>query len=177
MELMIRQAAPADLLYLQETCIRCYVDNFASHWEEEGLQQYLNNVFGEAVLKAELANPAIQYYLAEVDRKPVGFMKIIHNSQLSGTQAATTIELDKIYILPAYKSTGIGHQLMNVMFEQANKTRATMIWLKVIDTNEAAIAFYRKKGFAYFGASRIDVPGFREELRGMWIMVKHLSPL
>lgn len=174
MELTIRQAAPADLPYLRETCIRCYVDNFASHWEENGLQQYLDNVFGEALLQQELTNPAVQYYLAEINGTAAGFMKIIHNSLLSGTASTATIELDKIYISPAAKGTGIGHQLMNVLFEQANTTHKEMIWLKVIDTNEAAIAFYQKQGFAQVGTSRIDVPGFKDELRGMWVMVKNL---
>jgi ribosomal protein S18 acetylase RimI-like enzyme len=174
MEWTIRQAAPGEWLYLQQTCIRCYVDNFASHWDHDGLQQYLDNVFGEALLKQELANPAIQYFVAEAEGKAVGFMKIIHNSLLEGTTATATIELDKLYVAPAFKSAGLGHRFMDVLMEQAKDRKTQMIWLKVIDTNEPAKAFYSKKGFEFYGTSRIDVAGFKEELRGMWIMTRYL---
>lgn len=170
----IKRATVDDLSLLQHHCIECYSQNFASHWEEDGLQLYLDACFAEEQLKSDLLNPHIHYYLAQKDNGVAGFMKIIENSHLADTAYTKAVELEKIYIYPAFKGAGIGYQLMNRLFEVAQQTGAGMIWLKVIEQNTAAQQFYSKQGFEYYKKAWIDAPKFKEALRDMWVMIKKL---
>ena len=88
----------------------------------------------------------------------------------------TAIELEKIYIHPASKGTGIGQQLLDRLFEHATEKSSGLIWLKVIETNGAAQQFYTRNGFEFYKKTRLDAPKFKEELRGMWIMVRRWEP-
>lgn len=45
------------------------------------------------------------------------------------------------------------------------------IFLCVIDTNTAAMAFYEKLGFQYHSKTRLETPSFKEQLRGMHRMI------
>lgn len=168
----IKRATVDDLTYLQKVCIETYTANFANHWEEDGLQLYLDACFGTAQLKTELATPTIHYYLAVTSNGAAGFMKFIENSLLPEMPVPHAIELEKIYIHPASKGAGIGQRLLDRLFEHATESNSGLIWLKVIETNVAAQQFYTRNGFEFYKKTRLDAPKFKEELRGMWIMIK-----
>src|ERR1700722_11699655 len=67
--IIIRLMQPADLNVLQLICRSAYSENFGHHWQEDGLSDYLEKVFGSDVLAAELADPDIRFYVAF--REPV----------------------------------------------------------------------------------------------------------
>jgi ribosomal protein S18 acetylase RimI-like enzyme len=45
-----------------------------------------------------------------------------------------------------------------------------MIWLGVIDNNLNAIEFYERMGFEFYDKTQLDLPYFKEHLKGMWRM-------
>jgi len=45
----------------------------------------------------------------------------------------------------------------------------------VIDKNTSAIEFYKKMGFEICGKTALDIPYFKDELKGMWRMKLELS--
>lgn len=65
-----------NLQLLHAICCDAYSQNFAHHWEEGGLENYLDDVFGVEKLKIELLNNSIQYYVAFSEDQPVAFMKL-----------------------------------------------------------------------------------------------------
>jgi ribosomal protein S18 acetylase RimI-like enzyme len=166
----IRLMRPADLETLVLICREAYSQNFHHHWEAGGLEEYLEEVFGRDILAQELHNTDIQYYVAFEGDSPIAFMKLHFQSNLPGLPSEKGIELDKLYILPAYKGLKTGHRLLNLAFRLAEAAEKEMFWLVVIDTNLDAIAFYQKYGFRILGADRVSYPKFREELKGMWRM-------
>jgi ribosomal protein S18 acetylase RimI-like enzyme len=170
----IRLMLPEDLDTLYKISRDAYSFNFGYHWEEGGLAGYMEKVFGREVLATELAAPAIHYYVAFVNQEPVAFMKLNLHSNLPGADPEKGIELDKLYILPDYKGMGIGRRFVELAFRVAEATGKETIWLAVIDTNTAAIAFYEKAGFRRHSTMRVGYPKFREELKGMWRMEKKL---
>ncbi|HMI62950.1 MAG TPA: GNAT family N-acetyltransferase [Puia sp.] len=171
----IRLMLPEDLDILYKISRDAYSLNFGHHWEEGGLAAYMDKVFSRELLAAELAAPAIHYYVAFVDREPVAFMKLNLHSNLPGADPEKGIELDKLYILPDYKGFGIGGQFLELAFRVAGATGKETFWLAVIDTNTAAMAFYEKAGFRRHSQMRVGYPKFRKELKGMWRMEKKLS--
>lgn len=49
-----------------------------------------------------------------------------------------------------------------------------VVWLKVMDSNEATVRFYEKFGFKKIGTERLNIPNLKDELRGMFVMSKEL---
>jgi ribosomal protein S18 acetylase RimI-like enzyme len=171
----IKQMTLADLDVLHEFCCEVYSQNFFHHWNEDGLAQYIRKVFGINTLKAELPDKNLQYYMAFVNHKPAGFMKINLCSNLPGLDSEKGIELDKIYILPALKGMKVGKHLLDLGFDIAKLDKKEIFWLSVIDTNVEAISFYEKAGFKFHSKTRLEYPKFKEELKGMWRMFYELE--
>src|ERR1019366_3087236 len=108
----IRQMKSSDLTTLHDICCEAYSQNFYHHWEEGGLENYINKVFGIELLK-------IQYYVAFLNNEPVAFMKLNLFSNLPGLDLNKGLELDKIYILPKFKGLKIGKKLLELAFTVA----------------------------------------------------------
>jgi ribosomal protein S18 acetylase RimI-like enzyme len=174
MNLSIRRALPADLNILRDLACRVYTQNFEPNWEGDGLEEYLQLTFGEEVLALDLAGESIRYDLAFVDGVPAGFMKLKLEANLPGTTSERGMELNKLYILAAYKGLGIGQRLMTVATEVATALEKESIWLAVLKVNTPAIAFYTKWGFTRVGDARVPFPKYKEELRDMWRMIMRL---
>lgn len=83
--------------------------------------------------------------------------------------------MDKIYFRLAFKGRGIGKQLIAVALQEAKRMDKEIIWLVIIDTNVNAIEFYKKIGFEIHSRTILDIPYFKEELKGMWRMKLELS--
>jgi ribosomal protein S18 acetylase RimI-like enzyme len=148
-----------------------YSLNFAHHWEEGGLSTYLDLVFGREVLAVELGNSSIQYYVAFVDDKPAAFMKLNLNSNLPGLAPEMGIELEKLYVLPAFKGVGIGRLFLAQAIRVVKEQEKEVFWLAVLDKNDQGIAFYEKAGFRKHSKMQVHYPKFKEELKGMWRMI------
>jgi diamine N-acetyltransferase len=166
----IQKMKSSDLTTLHKICCEAYGQNFYHHWENEGLEYYINKVFGIDTLKTELSDNNIEYYVAFINQEPVAFMKINLCSNLPNLDMKKGIELDKVYILPQFKGKKIGKQLLDLAFNIANRDKKEIFWLSVIDTNQEAISFYEKIGFQFHSKTRLDYPNFKEELKGMWRM-------
>ena len=188
--IFIKKMQPSNLPFLHTFSRKAYSLNFHHHWEKGGLEPYLEKVFGLSILETELADPAIHYYvvfdaekpilseeeLMASESEPIAFMKLDLFSNLPDQDPAAGIELDKLYVLPTAQGNGAGKILMEKAFELAKEQQKKLFWLGVIDTNREAIAFYQRWGFRFHSATRITLPGFREERRGMWRMFLALDP-
>ena len=168
--IVIQQMEPGDLATLHKICCEAYSQNFYNHWDDGGLENYMNKVFGIDTLKTELTDNNIQYYVAFINDEPVAFMKINLSSNLPELDKDKGMELDKVYILPQFKGMKIGRKLLDIAFDIAKTNKREICWLSVIDTNKEAITFYEKIGFQYHSKTQLAYPKFKEELRGMWRM-------
>jgi len=171
----IQQMKTDDLTTLHKICCEAYSQNFYTHWDDGGLENYMSNVFGIDTLKTELADDNIQYYVAFINHEPVAFMKINLFSNLPELDMEKGMELDKVYILPQFKGMKIGRKLLDIAFDIAKTNKREICWLSVIDTNKEAITFYEKIGFQYHSKTQLAYPKFKEELRGMWRMYLELA--
>jgi len=166
----LKKATFNDLPALQKICTAAYANNFYHHWNENGLEWYLEKEFGDERLKADLANRNLAYYFIEHNEIPVGFVKIRYNAEFMGLPNKAA-ELEKIYLLPEFKGKGLGKAALNKIMESVKKKGIKTFFLCVIDTNTNAIAFYNKLGFTRHGTTLLDLPYFKEELKGMYRMV------
>ena len=168
------KATIEDITDLQSICRAAYTQVFASHWELDGLELYLELEFGTDRLLKELASDQYEYHLFAEDKAHIGFLKLNYKSD-SAQSGQDNCELEKIYILPQYGGRGIGRKAMAAVFEMARSRNKQQLFLCVIDTNAPAITFYQKLGFDFHSRARLEVPHFKEELRGMHRMVLKLA--
>ena len=167
----IRKADTHDARLLYAVCRQSYIESFADHWNEGGLAWYLDKVYGLDVLEHELRNSLIHYYIGYYDNVPVGFMKVKLNSSLTDKVGGKHLEIEKLYFLAKYQRKGLGRELISTARMLAKELDIDVIWLGVIETNASAITFYERNGFKFFDKTRLEIPYFKDELRGMWRMV------
>jgi diamine N-acetyltransferase len=162
----LKQANIEDILALQKICTDAYSLNFYHHWEVGGLEWYIEQEFGLKRLTNDLSNNAIDYFFILQNEVPIGFIKMSVKAFIDYA-LEDVMELDKIYILPQHKGGGIGKQAMSEIINNVQKCNKKYLFLGVIDTNISAIAFYEKMGFKFHSKIRLDIPFFKEELKGM----------
>ncbi|WP_298503198.1 GNAT family N-acetyltransferase [uncultured Maribacter sp.] len=162
----LKKVNQSDIFELQEVCKSSYSHIFADHWTENGLELYLEQEFGERRLKAELNNTNYEYFFICKHSKNIGFAKVNNKSSLKLSELANS-ELEKIYILPKYSGMGIGKIALTEIINRIQKKGKRLIFLCVIDSNKNAIAFYQKLGFEFHSKTRLEIPLFKEELKGM----------
>lgn len=162
----LKKVAIDDISELQRISFEAYTKHFSGHWNENGLELYLEKEFGNRRLEMDLSNPMIAYYLIQSDKKTVGFLKINYESSPE-LSIKDNCELEKMYILPEYTKLGIGKAALRSAIEKIQKHRKQHLFLCVIDTNINAIAFYEKLGFKFHSKTRLEDPYFKPELKGM----------
>lgn len=171
----LRKAKVEDIQILFRVGRQSYSENFAKHWNEGGLEWYLDREYGLERFKSDLNNPDVNYFIAFFQDEAVGFMKVKLNSNLLNHAAVTEMEIEKLYFRKEYQGRGLGKKLMACAFELGREQKIQIIWLGVIDTNERAIKFYQKLGFTFHDKVILDIPYFKGELKGMWRMIFRLS--
>jgi len=167
----LRKAAFSDLKRLQKICIEAYTLNFHNHWEEGGLVWYLDQEFSEERLMGDLNDTSVYYYFILYKKEIVGFSKLTTNDD----PVVNSVIVEKIYVLPEYKGLGIGKAAMRDIINIAKNKGAKSIFLCVIDTNLSAIAFYKSLGFTFHSNTTLDIPYFKEELKGMLRLTKSIT--
>ncbi len=94
-----------------------------------------------------LGEKRTMYYVAESDKKLVGFMAAM-GSDLNRNRHAAYLVLG---VLEEYQGKGIASQLFNQVFEWAKEIEITRLELTVIKDNVKAFHLYRKMGFVIEG--------------------------
>ena len=101
--------------------------------------------------------------------------KINVNAPLEDFAEKSCLELERIYLNKEAAGKGVGKKLVELTFKIANQHNKDIVWLKAMDTNDNAIAFYKKMGFQIIGSHLLRHPLMKKELRGMVIMIKELK--
>jgi len=169
----IHKAQLKDLEQLQQICINAYSQNFAHHWNEGGLDWYLGNQFATEHLREAIESAETDYYFITSANLVVGFCKLGYAGLAE--PGNRWLELEKIYMLPSEKGSGIGKSVLGLIIGIAKEKGAKALMLYVIDTNQAAIRFYERNGFSFIKKARLELPYFKEELKGAWQMIKRID--
>lgn len=130
--------------------------------------------FGINRLNSELNDADYQYFFIKKNSENIGFIKV-NNKSSPELSELDNCELDKIYILTKYGGMGIGKMAMTEIIKRVREKGKNIFFLCVIDTNKNAIAFYEKLGFEFHSKTRLEMPYFREELKGMNRMCLELN--
>lgn len=146
----LRKCGREDLPMLKQICEKTFVETFGEENSEEDMEQYLKETFSEEVLKKELVEQNSLYYLALVEERPAGYMKLNFREAQTEQGHENAVEIQRIYVLQEVKGLGIGRMMMEKALEIGRERSLQYVWLGVWEHNHAAIAFYEKLGFVKF---------------------------
>ena len=149
MTLEYRNATVADAAALERIFDTSFCDTFAHLYRPEDLDAFLSS-FGVSEWEAQLRDPAYAFRMAEVDREPVGYVKIGPMKLPFETERPAQL-LDQIYILKAHQGVGIARGLMDWAIGEARRRGAEELYLTVFTGNDRARRLYERYGFEAVG--------------------------
>lgn len=127
-----------------------FVTYFKEFNSEQNLSQYVNKAFTTDKLTAEIANPNSAFYFAKLNNEIVGYLKVNFAEAQTELNDATSLEIERIYVIENFIGKQVGHFLFEKALKIANKNKLNYIWLGVWEQNYRAIRFYEKQNFVTF---------------------------
>jgi len=152
MAITLKKCCSEDLADLQAIGIETFTDTFEAHNTTEDMQAYLDKAYDPEKLKAELSTEGSTFYFLYDNEELAGYMKFNVAAALTEDMGADSLEVERIYIRPAFKRRGLGKYLIEKAIETASAQGKKLIWLGVWEHNVNAIAFYEKMGFVHTGS-------------------------
>ena len=119
--------------------------------DKKDLLDYYNLTFSIEKIENGIEKPNNIFWIAFVNRLPVGYAKLKLNSKSEFMESKNTCQLQKIYVLKDFLSMKIGFELQNLLLKKSKELEFNKIWLSVLNSNERAINFYKKNGFEKIG--------------------------
>ncbi|MEN2413099.1 GNAT family N-acetyltransferase [Flavobacterium mesophilum] len=148
--LKITKATPNDLVKLQNIGRQTFSETFAEVNSEENMAKYLEESFAAEKLTSELKNESSYFYLAEIDEKLIGYLKLNTGEAQTEKQDKNALEIERIYVAKEFHGKNIGQELYAQALKTATELSASYIWLGVWEKNFRALSFYTKNGFVQF---------------------------
>ena len=149
--IQIRPIDATDIQSLIDISRQTFTEAFAAHNTEENMRQYLDQAFDPAKLLQELSQPGARFYFAELNGRPVGYLKLNTGAAQSDLRDQDGMELERIYVLQSAYGTGVGKALLEKAIAEARAEHRSYLWLGVWEHNDRAIRFYARHGFTEFG--------------------------
>jgi ribosomal protein S18 acetylase RimI-like enzyme len=147
----IRRAEVTDLATLKQLSITTFADTYGAYNTAEDLEDYYQATYNDARLTTELSSATTGYYLVYQDDQLAGYTKLNIDESQSEAKGPAYLEVERIYVLPAFKRLGIGRHLIEFAETRARELGKTRVWLGVWDQNDAAQKFYGRMAFRKTG--------------------------
>lgn len=98
------------------------------------------------LLRAQLAAtpPPFECMIGELDEQPVGFA--LWFQTYSTWRGRPGLWLEDFYVRPSHRGSGVGRALFEAVERVASERGYGRLELSVLDWNELAIGFYRRRG-------------------------------
>lgn len=152
MEITIRRILLNDAIALAEISRQTFYDTFTDTCTEEDMQNFLGEYFNVAQVQMELSNPDDYYYFAEVDGKPVGYLRFMEDYRnWPLIKQWKALELKRLYVVKEYHGKGIAQRLMDFFISFSQQNKYQVVWLGVWEHNIRAQKFYEKYKFINSG--------------------------
>ena len=153
----VRRGTAADAVMLAELAARTFSDTSASDNRAEDMAAYLPAHFAPGIQRAELADAANTYLIAERTGDSVGYALVRAGPAPASVGSEPAVEVVRIYVDRPWFGRGVAPVLMDACIVEARRRGARTLWLGVWERNPRAIAFYRKCGFRDVGSQTFQL--------------------
>ncbi|NLT11985.1 MAG: GNAT family N-acetyltransferase [Clostridiaceae bacterium] len=146
-----RQVDLSDLKAIKYISEKTFEETFSHLNSPEDMALYFQENTQDDILIREMNNPDSTFYIAEDQGEVIGYIKINRGPAQTEPGHDDALEVQRLYVLKAYKGSGIGRRLMQEAIDRAIESALRYVWLGVWEHNVKAIRFYEKLGFRPFG--------------------------
>lgn len=161
MSLAYRTATSADAEALAKLGAETFTDTFGHLYQPDDLEIFLQNHSPTNWAK-ELADPAFEVRVAELDGTMVGYAKL-GPPHLPFEPRGEAAELRQLYVVEDVKGQGVARALIDWVIDRARDRRADHLYLSVFIDNHRARRFYEKLGFEPEGTYAFMVGNHADE--------------
>lgn len=172
MRVEIRACVEDDLARLRELSLRTYEETFGAQNKPETMARYLAEAFSEAQLLKELGRKGSTFWLALVEGREAGYLKLNIGEAQTEAYAPDSLEIERIYVDGSQKGRGIGKALLGHAAREALRLGKASLWLGVWEFNAPALAFYARMGFERVGSHNFRMG---DEIQTDFVMKKVLA--
>ena len=156
MNLTIRKADISDSKIISALAVTTFYEAYFEQDPAIALANYVIDFFNLEKIKAEIEDENSTFFIAEIDKKAVGYAKLRKNSKTKCVEVENSIELQRIYVLEKMKGKNIGKMLLQKCLNEAKNGNFEMLWLGVWSQNSTAQKFYEKSGFERIGELKFE---------------------
>lgn len=145
--------SPTDIEKLQEISRVTFQDTFERITEPDDMAAFLRSAYSTEELTRQLHLIGSRFFFLYADGQLAGYLKTnVNDAQSDDSMAkSSSFEVERLYILPAFKHRGLGTYLMAQAENMAREAGKTSMWLGVWEGNKPAQALYKKQGFEFVG--------------------------
>lgn len=149
----IRKGTLTDVTLLQQMGIKTFDDTFGGTCTKEDMKGVLEKYFNTAQCEQELLDEADNFFFAEENGIPKGYMRINEKNEYPYDELKKhkCIELVRLYVLKEYHGSAVATELMKFAFDFARQRNYDKMYLSVWEYNFRARGFYEKVGFVNTG--------------------------
>lgn len=164
--------AQPDLETLQAVASESFTDTFGPYTPAKDVQNFIKHYYSFDALLNDLNDHNSETYFYMLDGQAAGYIKLNVGPAQTESQFDNAMEIQRIYILPAFQNKHIGGKLMDFALQKAKQAHKKQIWLGCWEHNENAKGFYHHYGFKKVGTHSFPVGNDPQE---DWLMVRELS--
>lgn len=155
MSIVYRDATPEDAAAIAAFAASSFVDTFGHLYPPEDLEAFLAAKYGEAIQRAEMAEPLARYFIALEGERLVGY--VMMGALDIAVDEPGALELHRLYVDKDMKGKGVAPRLTDEVIAWARTHNAPALYLSVWENNHRAQAFYKRYGFAHVGEHKFMV--------------------
>ncbi len=172
-KLNIRSGKIEDAEMLAPLAVKIFNDTFADNPlnKPDDMRAYIAEFLSVEAFGKDLADENSMFFIAEIERKIIGYAKLIEHSTEDCVSDENPIELNKLYVTHEFHGKGIAQVLMEKCFAEAKGKNYQTMWLGVWEFNFRAQKFYEKLGFRQVGTHIFQLGS---DPQTDWIMGKKL---
>ncbi|RDY59890.1 GNAT family N-acetyltransferase [Flagellimonas nanhaiensis] len=146
-----KRCKDSDLEALVKIAKETFVAAFEKDNDPNDFRDYIEKAFSKTALEAELNNPGSLFYFVFDKEELVGYFKLNLGAAQTEINDDSSVELERIYVVPGNQGKSIGHQMLQKVLALAKELNKACVWLGVWEHNPGAIRFYQRQGFKKFG--------------------------
>ncbi|WP_157600674.1 GNAT family N-acetyltransferase [Rufibacter sp. DG15C] len=146
-----RIATLDDAALLADLGWRTFDETFAAYNKPEDMEAFHPTMYTPALQAEELADSHTVFLIVEVEEEAVAYVKWNTGPAPEEISGQKPFQISRLYLLQAWTGRGLGDTLMQMSLDRAQENGHDVVWLTVWESNERAIRFYHKYGFAEAG--------------------------
>ncbi len=141
----IRAASTADAAAIAPLVGEYWAFERIDRFDEARVRAALETLFADESIGAA--------WIAQVGERTVGYLLGVYVFSLE--HGGLTAEVDELFVLPGYRSAGLGRRLLESAETRFREAGCTAVWLEVGARNTRARRFYEQLGFGLRDRFRI----------------------